>query len=144
MTIGVIPIGRYDINKIMGNMKHFISLLVAILCLTSCMNTGGRNSQQQNTPQSKTVFSYDGGTIVLYDNKSASVNGVGGLWSYSDDTDILPSLNNITPYYYVNYGNNNIAVISVKIGMIYFGPEREASDNRYRASMWHEYRKHRE
>lgn len=125
-------------------MKHLTSLLIAILCLTSCMNTGGRNSQQQNTTQSKTVFTYDGGSIVLYDNNSASVNGIGGLWSYCDDTDILPSMNNITPYYYVNYGNNNIAVISVKIGMIYFGPEREASDNRSRSSMWHEYRKHRE
>ena len=125
-------------------MKRFsILYVIFVLCMVSCVNNGGRNSQQES-PKTKTVFTYDGGSIVLYDNGSASVNGVGGLWSYCDDMNISPSMNNIKPYYYVNYGNNNIAVISVKIGLIYFGPEREASDNRNWTSRWHEYRKHRE
>lgn len=125
-------------------MKHYFTLLmlaVSAFCCSACMSTGTQEKQQEKT---KTVYSYEGGRIELLDNGKASVNGVSGLWSYCDDKNVAVSLNNIKPYYYVNYGNNQIAVISVKNWMLFFGTENEASEYASRPSKWKEYRKTRE
>ena len=122
-------------------MRHclILSLIGVVLFVGGC-ECGNRNSQP--TVPTKTVFTYDGGSIVLTDSpKIASVNGVSGSWSYVEDQgrrNWPPQ-----PYYVVWYGDK-VVVISEGKGMIYFGTEDEAARDQTKAYKWHEYRKHRE
>lgn len=90
------------------------------------------------------LFLYHFGRAQYGTNHKAEVNGISGEWSYCNDKNVAVHSNSLKPYYYVNYGNNNIAVISVAKGMIYFGTERSAAENEKKIQLWHEYRKSRE
>ncbi|MBR4479309.1 MAG: hypothetical protein IKO88_04825 [Bacteroidales bacterium] len=119
-----------------------ISTLGALLAL-SCSGKIHRQGKSQSAEPTKTVFTYDGGEIVLTDEPHiATVNGVSGNWSYIPDEgkrNRPPQ-----PYYYIYYGNNQTAIVSEGKGMIYFGTEDEAVRDERKISKWHEYRKYRE
>lgn len=124
-------------------MKRLVELSILVgfvLIIGACKS---KTTNNQTTAPTKTVFTYNGGSIVLTDNPHiASVNGTSGNWSYVPDKgrrDWPPQ-----PYYFVYYGNDKVAIISEGKGMIYFGTEDEAVRDERVISKWHEYRKHRE
>lgn len=116
-------------------------MLIGLALVTVACKNG--NTKSPTTEPTKTVYTYDGGSIILTDNPPiASVNGTSGNWSFVPDQgrrNLPPQ-----PYYYVLYGNNKVAIISEGKGMIYFGTEDDAVRDERVLSKWHEYRKHRE
>ena len=130
-------------------MRNLYFAISFVLSLVSCAGNASSNqansSQPEPEPEPRTAFSYDGGVIYLYDNSHrAEVNGTSGAWSYCNDMNAYVKGNVIKPYYYVNYGNGDIAVISIAKGMIYFGTEESAVANQRNVRLWHEYRKSKE
>lgn len=131
-------------TKITSNMRNYYFAL--FICCVMFIATSCGNQNNGNTNPSlptKTVFTYDGGKIILNDKpQTASVNGVSGDWSYVEDKGRLnwpPQ-----PYYFVYYGGSKTLIISEKRGAIYFGTEDEAVRDLNVNSKWHEYRRQRE
>ena len=126
-------------------IRLFCTVLLSMTLFSCAWNpsqSGGSAVSTKSTTPTKTVFTYDGGTIILNDNPpTASVNGQSGRWDYVPNygrRDWAPQ-----PYYFVCYGDKSL-IISEGKGMIYFGSQKDAARDQDKAYKWVEYRKRRE
>ena len=112
------------------------NLYALFIVLSSIFGVGCVNMSQQSQPSKYdrtpyAVYVYDGNKeIVLYDNpKTASVDGKSGSWSESSFHFYAPYVGgNRKTIYVVWYGSQTL-VISPSEELVFFGTEKQASEN---------------
>lgn len=136
-------------NEIVINMstKKFYALFIVLssIMLTGCVNIGqqSQSSKYDRTPYA--VYVYDGNKeIVLYDNpKTASVDGKSGRWSESCFHFYASYVGGDRKTIYVVWYGSETLVISPGEELVFFGTEKQASDNEDNKYKWKDCEKKR-
>lgn len=120
--------------------KNLYALFIVLSSIfgVGCVNISqqSQSSKYDRTPYA--VYVYDGNKeIVLYDNpKTASVDGKSGSWSESSFHFYAPYVGgNRKTIYVVWYGSQTL-VISPSEELVFFGTEKQASENERNNSRW--------